>query len=62
MLPRLRRITARKLLDHGADATVRDKDGRTPFDLALSRYGIAKVAHLLLQRQHGADPGLQSPN
>ncbi|KAF8470465.1 hypothetical protein DFH94DRAFT_771396 [Russula ochroleuca] len=45
---------ARMLLEHGADVTVRDKNGRTPFDIASSDQGHAEVAHVLLQ--HGAVP------
>jgi ankyrin repeat protein len=45
---------ARMLLEHGADVTGRDKDGRTPFDLASSDLGHAEVAHVLLE--HGAVP------
>ena len=48
---------ARMLLEHGADVTVRDKDGRTPFDLASSDSGYEEVAHVLLE--HGAVPGTQ---
>ncbi len=31
------------LLKRGADATVQDKDGMTPFHLAFQRVGIAEV-------------------
>ena len=48
---------ARMLLEHGADVTVRDKDGRTPFDLASSDSGYEEVVHVLLE--HGAVPGTQ---
>ena len=43
------------LLEHGADVTGQDKDGRTPFDLASSDSGYEEVAHVLLE--HGAVPG-----
>jgi ankyrin repeat protein len=48
---------ARLLLEHGADVTGQDKDGRTPFDLASSDSGYEEVAHVLLE--HGAVPGTQ---
>ena len=48
---------ARMLLEHGADVTGQDKDGRTPFDLASSDSGYEEVAHVLLE--HGAVPGTQ---
>jgi ankyrin repeat protein len=43
-------------LEHGADAIAQDKDGLTPFRMALGgRHG--KVAHLLFR--NGADAGAQ---
>jgi len=45
---------ARILLEHGADATAKDDDGRTPFDLASSG-GLEEVKDVFIQ--HEANPG-----
>ena len=45
------------LLEHGADATVQDKYGRTPFDLVSSGSGLEEVKDVLLRHGLGASPG-----
>jgi ankyrin repeat protein len=45
---------AHMLLEHGADVNARNKNGLTPFVLALQR-GLAEIIHVLVQ--HGADSG-----
>jgi ankyrin repeat protein len=42
---------ARILLEYGADATVQDKDGRTPFNLVSSGSGLKEVEDILLQHR-----------
>jgi ankyrin repeat protein len=54
MSPQRYAEVVRILLEHGADATVKDKDGWTPLDHASSGRGHEEVEDVFLR--HGVDP------